>query len=176
MPPRREPSRAQISHGLTYVAQKPSFLANFGQPPPSEREPIPTRPDEGEWAEDSDEDDWDKKFGGDEDGPQVVVLKEGRHLSADEVARERRRAKGERTPSPEAEPSVKPSSASIGKEPAKESTTTVKPGPIQHKAKRKLVGEAAEQDDKTDKTTDKAKKKKKKANKQMLSFDEAEGE
>ncbi len=90
MPPRREPSRAQVSNGLTYVAQKPAFLANFGQPA-GQREPIPTRPDEGEWAEDSDEDDWDKKFGGGEDGPQVVVLKEGRHLNADEVARERRR-------------------------------------------------------------------------------------
>lgn len=93
MPPRdREPSRNQISNGLTYVAQKPSFLANFGKPPPSEGEPIPSRPDEGEWAGGSDEEDeWDARFGGGEDGPQVVVLKEGRHLNADEVARERRK-------------------------------------------------------------------------------------
>lgn len=89
----REPTRNQINQGLTYVAQKPAFLANFGKPPPSEREPIPTRPDDGEWAAGSDEeeDEWDARFGGGEDGPQVVVLKEGRHLSADEVARERRK-------------------------------------------------------------------------------------
>ncbi|GMK56204.1 hypothetical protein CspeluHIS016_0300440 [Cutaneotrichosporon spelunceum] len=167
MPPRREPSRAQISSGLSYVAQKPAFLANFGQP---SREPVPTRPDEGEWAEDSDEDDWDKKFGG-EDGPQVVVIREGRHLSADEVARERRRAKGERTPSPKPPAAVE--------QPANESTTapaepTAKPGPIP-RPKRRLVGEAVEHEEKGDKPEGN-KKKKKKANKQMLSFNEAEGE
>ncbi|BEI80937.1 hypothetical protein CcaverHIS002_0200970 [Cutaneotrichosporon cavernicola] len=170
MPPRREPSRAQISSGLSYVAQKPSFLANFGKPPPSEREPIPTRPDEGEWAEDSDEDEWDKKFGGGEDGPQVVVLKEGRHLSADEVAKERRRAKGERTASPDPETSaVLAKLSAVAKEPI------TKQGPI-HKAKRKLVGEAVEHEEKAEEAGEKKKKKKKKANKQMLSFDEAEGE
>lgn len=105
---RAEPTRAQYSHGLEYVANKPAFLANFGRPAaaagPSSRsspgregrdgrEPLPERPDEGEWAKGSDdeseEDEWDTRFGGGEDGPQVVVLKEGRHLSAAEVERER---------------------------------------------------------------------------------------
>lgn len=108
---RSEPTRAQYSHGLEYVAQKPTFLQNFGRPAASAsssspgrgrgdgregrdgREPLPERPDEDEWAKGSDgedeEDEWDVRFGGGEDGPQVVVLKEGRHLSAAEVERER---------------------------------------------------------------------------------------
>lgn len=119
------PSKNEFSRGLSYVAQKPAFLQNFGQPqasPPAEssssssrtapnrpgREPLPTRPDSGEWAGGSDDEDagrkgrrnagedsddeWGEVYGGGgEEGPQVVVLKEGRHLSAEEVKRERRR-------------------------------------------------------------------------------------
>lgn len=104
------------ANSLTYVAQKPAFLANFGQPartspPPRERdaaasgrggrgrEALPERPRDGQWAQGSDDereegsdDEWGERFGGGGDeGPQVVVLKEGRHLSGDEVKRERRR-------------------------------------------------------------------------------------
>lgn len=106
---RAEPTRAQISHGLEYVANKPAFLQNFGAPAASSaspgargtgrggREPLPERPGDGEWAKGSDDDDdeseeedeWDQRFGGGDDGPQVVVLKEGRHLTAAEVERER---------------------------------------------------------------------------------------
>lgn len=104
---------------MTYVAQQPSFLKNFGKPaspPPTDRngrgggsarsgadggrEALPERPKEGRWAGGSDEegeesdDEWGERFGGGgDDGPQVVVLKEGRHLSAEEVKRERRRGK-----------------------------------------------------------------------------------
>lgn len=114
MPPRqRELTKHQYSAGLTYVAQKPSFLQNFGKPqvpPPSSssassrggREPLPERPDEGRWAsgsgdesaeqdEEEDDDEWGDVFGGGEEGPQVVVLKEGRHLTAEEIKRERRK-------------------------------------------------------------------------------------
>lgn len=113
MPRQRELTKHQYSAGLTYVAQKPSFLQNFGKPqvpPPSSsassrggREPLPERPNEGQWAtgsgdeagerEDDDEDDeWGDVFGGGgEEGPQVVVLKEGRHLTAEEIKRERRK-------------------------------------------------------------------------------------
>lgn len=108
---KKGPSKNELK-GLTYVAQKPAFLQNFGQPtpPPSSssragarngREPLPERPQDGEWAGGSDveaaaaegsDDEWGETFGGGgDDGPQVVVLKEGRHLSADEVKRERRR-------------------------------------------------------------------------------------
>jgi hypothetical protein len=103
----KDPSKNAYSKGLTYVAQKPSFLANFGKPasPPRAassgrpgREPLPERPKDGEWAEGSDgekeeeEDEWGEVYGGGgDDGPQVVVLKEGRHLTEEEVKRERRR-------------------------------------------------------------------------------------
>ena len=116
----RDPTRQQVSAGLQYVAQKPAFLQNFGHapvsPPPgrrgessragaagqggSGREPLPERPREGEWAKGSDdeggdeEDEWEQMYGGGDDGPQVVVLKQGRHLDADQLRRERNR--GER--------------------------------------------------------------------------------
>jgi hypothetical protein len=95
------------SKGLSYVAATPSFLKNFGQPaaPPrragessnSGRADLPSRPNDGQWAGRSDgedsEDEWDKKYGGggDDEGPQVVVLKEGRHMTAEEVKKERRK-------------------------------------------------------------------------------------
>ncbi len=41
------------------------------------------------------DDEWGEVFGGDADGPQIVVLKEGRHLSKDEVQRERRRGQSD---------------------------------------------------------------------------------
>lgn len=99
---------------LTYIPQKPAFLQNFGQPkrpspPPGRsgsrregRDDLPSRPTDGEWAGGSDDehngkgegsdDEWGETFGGGGDeGPQVVVLKEGRHLTAEDVKRERRR-------------------------------------------------------------------------------------
>jgi hypothetical protein len=97
---------------LTYIPQKPAFLQTFGQPkkpspPPgrsgvsrsSGREAVPERPTYGEWAGGSDDeknkgsdDEWGDVYGGGgDDGPQVVVLKEGRHLTAEDVKRERRR-------------------------------------------------------------------------------------
>ena len=131
----RDPTKAQISNGLSYNAQTPKFLQNFGKPiparsPPPEhhpsydpalhssnarraREDLPERPSEGKWAGGSDDegeggaggkggkkrrgggdsdDEWGEVYGGGgEDGPQVVVLKEGRHLSEGEVRKERRR-------------------------------------------------------------------------------------
>lgn len=108
--PDRGPSKNAYNNGLSYVASKPKFLQNFGQAPLSPprrgggsgsgREALPERPKDGKWAAGSDdeggggngsEDEWGEVFGGDADGPQIVVLKEGRHLSKDEVQRERRR-------------------------------------------------------------------------------------
>lgn len=73
------------------------------------RAPLPSRPTEGEWADpsggssgkrkaendDDDEDEWTRKYGGapghagDEDGPQIVVLNEGKHLTEEEVRQAR---------------------------------------------------------------------------------------
>ena len=105
MPP-REPTNAQLSSRLSYQAQKPAFLQKFqnklaGLPDDDEdeedefeyggegREPIPRRPraplperpadDPGS----ADEDDMDEK-------PQVVVLKEGKHLTGWEAENIRR--------------------------------------------------------------------------------------
>jgi len=88
------------------------------------RDPIPERPREGRWAggsdnedgggkdefgrakrasskgkggaSDEEEDEWDKRFGGgqDDDGPQIVVVNEGKHLTADQYKLERDKAKG----------------------------------------------------------------------------------
>lgn len=115
MPKDKGPTKASLSN-LTYVAQKPKFLQNFGRapspsPPPERgtggggREPLPERPREGKWAggsddegeggpkgRDDEDDDWGEVYGGGgDDGPQVVVLKEGRHLTAEDLKRERRR-------------------------------------------------------------------------------------
>ncbi|KAG8958164.1 hypothetical protein FRC03_009386 [Tulasnella sp. 419] len=91
----KEPTRNQYSRGLGYSAHTPAFLLRLqervgGSARPDDlelddgRPPIPTRP-EGESS--GDEEDPDEK-------PQVVVLKEGRHLSAREAENEKRKAKG----------------------------------------------------------------------------------
>lgn len=103
--PKSGPSKQQLK-GLAYVGKQPSFLRNAaaalsGQTGSSgssgSRAPIPTRPegygdDEDDAA--SDRDDWDLDRGDDE-APQVVVLKEGKHIGKDEV--DRIRAEGELT-------------------------------------------------------------------------------
>jgi hypothetical protein len=77
--------------------------------PPSRggREAIPERPRDGKWARGSDDEDdtklgagrrsgkkavdgeeddeWTERYGGGDDGPQIVVLNEGKHLSAEQV-------------------------------------------------------------------------------------------
>ena len=90
------------------------------------RDAIPERPRDGPWAEGSDdeggdldefgrarrrspkgkdkasdqeEDEWDKRFGGgkDDDGPQIVVVNEGKHLTAEQYKQEREKVKGQST-------------------------------------------------------------------------------
>ena len=101
----KEPTRAQMSSRLTYQAQVPAFLRRMqgnlggrrgsdeedddefeyggpGRPPIPRRPAIPERPDDDPGS--ADEDDGDEK-------PQVVVLKEGKHLSEREVENEKRR-------------------------------------------------------------------------------------
>lgn len=104
----RAPTNAQISSKLGYSAHTPSFLVKLqnkvagienspspepeddgyyddgsGRPPiPVRRPDIPQRPDGDEGSVEEDE--------GDE-RPTVVVLKEGKHLSAREAENERRK-------------------------------------------------------------------------------------
>jgi hypothetical protein len=50
-------------------------------------------------ASDDDEDEWDKRFGGgqDDDGPQIVVVNEGKHLTAEQYQQERDKANDQAT-------------------------------------------------------------------------------
>jgi hypothetical protein len=90
--------------------ESPNVVSRRSASPPTRagREAIPERPREGKWAAGSDdeddgqrrrtrggqdeeeEDEWTQRYGGGDDAPQIVVLNEGKHLSAEEV----RRAKG----------------------------------------------------------------------------------
>lgn len=102
----KEPTRAQLSSRLAYHGKTPAFLQKFqkqvnggggdsdededdeweydgsGRPPIPKRPAIPERPTEDPGS--ADEDDMDEK-------PQIVVLKEGRHLSERDVENEKRK-------------------------------------------------------------------------------------
>jgi len=107
----KEPTRAQLSSRLSYQHRTPSFLQKFqnrvagiqddedeyeefeydgsGRPPIPKRPPIPERPpDNPGSADELDEED------ADDEKPQVIVLKEGRHLTERQAENERRKAKG----------------------------------------------------------------------------------
>ncbi|KAI0034555.1 hypothetical protein K488DRAFT_83850 [Vararia minispora EC-137] len=124
MPP-KEPTRAQLSSRLTYSQTTPAFLRKLqnkvagvadeddddefedygsGRVPIPKRPAIPQRPDDDPGSADEDEPD---------EAPQIVVLKEGRHLNQWQVENEKRKAKGlpplPRPPSPSSEPSTGPS-------------------------------------------------------------------
>ena len=103
----KEPTKHQLSARLSYSQHTPAFLRKLqsrvsgipgddsdenpefeddgsGRPPIPRRPPIPERPasDPGSGNEDRDD-----------EAPQVVVLKEGKHLSAREVENEKRKGK-----------------------------------------------------------------------------------
>ena len=98
----KELTRQQISSRLAYNQHTPAFLVKLqdriagipdddgedaeddgsGRPPLPKRPPIPERP-EGD-PNSADEDEGDEK-------PQVVVLKEGKHLSERDAENERRK-------------------------------------------------------------------------------------
>ena len=208
---RKGPTKNEYSQGLTYVANTPAFLKNFGKPRSpspdrSGRAPLPERPREGKWARGSDDeggggeeeedDEWGQTYGGGgrgEEGPQVVVLKEGRHLTAEDLKRERRRGglcaayddgAGLTILVAAGKPSTSPSPPSA-RDRSPPSTTAVDPfvptkpktqlPKISSSAKRKLVGGATEGKEGKDETPPGNTKRKKKG-KGMLSFNEAEGE
>ena len=100
----KEPNRHQLSSRLAYQAHTPAFLQRLqgringtgrddedddeyeydgsGRPPIPKRPAIPERP--GDDPGSAEEDDGDEK-------PQIVVLREGKHLSEREVENERRK-------------------------------------------------------------------------------------
>ena len=117
----KEPTRHQLSSRLHYNAQVPAFLQKLqnrvagvpdndyeddeydeygrdeyehvndgsGRPPIPRRPPIPERPADNPGSADEDEGDDDEDRDGEK--PQIVVLKEGKHLSEREVENERRK-------------------------------------------------------------------------------------
>jgi len=100
----KEPTRAQLSSRLSYSQKTPSFLLKLqnriagnpddeedefeyhdsGRPPVPRRPAIPERPEDNPGS--ADEDDGDEK-------PQVVVLKEGKHLTEREAENIRRKGR-----------------------------------------------------------------------------------
>ena len=105
----KEPTKHQLSSRLAYSQHTPAFLRKLqsrisgapnedsdedpefeddgsGRPPIPRRPPIPERPADDPGSEDED---------GDDEAPQVVVLKEGKHLSAWEVENEKRKGESD---------------------------------------------------------------------------------
>ncbi|KAF7303290.1 DUF4604 domain-containing protein [Mycena kentingensis (nom. inval.)] len=190
----KEPTRAQLSSRLTYTAgTTPRFLQKLqnriagvpdeddepedpewetldssGRPPiprrPAERPAIPERPADDPGS--ADEDDADEK-------PQVVVLKEGKHLSEREAENVRRKEKG-LAPLPDPDPPASSSKTKIEDKPKKEkppppslSFSTTKNGFKAGAAKRKAILSSTSE-------SQPARKKAKKDTKSLLSFgDEA---
>ncbi|KAH9015264.1 hypothetical protein EDB83DRAFT_2440164, partial [Lactarius deliciosus] len=133
----KEPTKHQLSSRLTYSQRTPAFLRKLqsqvsgipddnsgdedqefeddgsGRPPIPRRPAIPERPADNPGSGDEDVDD---------EAPQVVVLKEGKHLSEREAQNEKRRAKG-LPPLPDpAAAAPQPSSSGDAKDSKKKST------------------------------------------------------
>ncbi|KAF7307142.1 DUF4604 domain-containing protein [Mycena indigotica] len=191
MAPPKEPTRAQLSSRLTYSQTTPRFLQklqnrvagipdeddeqddeyetldNSGRPPIPRRPPIPERPADDPGS--ADEDDADER-------PQVVVLKEGKHLSEREAENIRRKEKGLQ-PLPDPDPPTATSSKTteddhrpkkVKPPPPSLSFSTAKNGFKAGAAKRKAILNGSAGD------LQPAKKKAKKDTKTLLSFgDEA---
>ncbi|KAF8274680.1 hypothetical protein EI94DRAFT_1768549 [Lactarius quietus] len=129
----KEPTKHQLSSRLTYSQSTPAFLRKLqsqvsgfpdddsgdenqefeddgsGRPPIPRRPAIPERPADDPGSGDEDLDD---------EAPQVVVLKEGKHLSEREVQNEKRKARG-LPPLPDPVTVPHPSSSGDVKDPKK---------------------------------------------------------
>ncbi|KAI0749832.1 hypothetical protein C8Q80DRAFT_1218877 [Daedaleopsis nitida] len=181
----KEPTRAQLSSRLSYQSKTPAdddeddYDDEFeydgsGRPPIPRRPAIPERPQDEPGS--ADEDDVDEK-------PQVVVLKEGKHLSEREAENERRRAKGlPPLPEPESKETASPKGVESGKETSTDETAkAAKSQGLSFSSgatgkgkgtKRKAVGDGREEGEKPGVSTKTSKKKTKKPEKKLLSFDE----
>jgi hypothetical protein len=204
----KEPTRQQLSSRLRYQSHVPAFLQKFqnkiqgiadededepqyyddgsGRPPIPVRPAIPERPDNDPGS--ADEDDADER-------PQVVVLKEGKHLTEREAENERRKGACPRQiqtfvltrllekglpPLPDTDKTVESdikddvksdvNSSKKDKEAGSLSFSSGGPRAQQsNKLKRKIVGDVDGSDESTKKVS---KKKSKKAGKGPLSFGE----
>ncbi|KAN0092622.1 protein of unknown function (DUF4604) domain containing protein [Tylopilus felleus] len=196
----REPTRHQLSSRLQYDSHVPTFLQKFhnkikgittedddepeyyddgsGRPPIPVRPAIPERPSDDPGS--ASEDDEDEK-------PQVVVLKAGKHLTAREAENERRKEKG-LPPLPVSDDQStkqddkKPNDATKSKQPAPSlsfSSSSTRSSTSSNKLKRRIVTERDDSGNEGDKVKDKGdkvkrapKKKSKREGKSLLSFGE----
>jgi len=201
----REPTKHQLSSRLSYQNHTPAFLRRLqknygggrrgdddeedeptyvddefeddgsGRPPIPVRPSIPERPKDNPGSEDEDEVD---------EKPQVVVLKEGKHLTEREVQNEKRKAQGlPSLPEPSSNPTVDPApnttkpKTTNSKSLNFSSTGSNAAGSVA-KRKRKAVVDLQLQDEEStslrdvvkDKSSGPAKKKPKKTDKKLLSF------
>ncbi|RDB26100.1 hypothetical protein Hypma_006407 [Hypsizygus marmoreus] len=189
----KEPNRHQLSSKLSYNQKTPAFLQKFqnrmagvpdedelddefeddgsGRPPIPRRPAIPERPDDDPGS--ADEDHGDEK-------PQVVVLKEGKHLTEREAENVRRKEKG-LPPLPEVVDAVAAASNKASAPSSKErenitqnqasglSFSSSKRGFKSSTGKRKAVGDPDDPKEKKA-ANGSTKKKAKKASKTLLSF------
>lgn len=192
----KEPTRAQLSSRLSYSQNTPSFLLKLqnriagipdedddededeydesGRPPIPRRPAIPERPEDDPGS--ADEDNGDEK-------PQVVVLKEGKHLTEREAENIRRKEKGLAPlsdPKDVVQQADKPGPVSPSKEATQNTKATApslsfssskgrtKPPP----GKRKAVGDPEEVKNSGSAKDMPAKKKSKKPSTALLSFGE----
>ncbi|KAI9066341.1 hypothetical protein FKP32DRAFT_1589863 [Trametes sanguinea] len=192
----KEPTRHQLSSRLAYQAKTPAFLLRLqqqhggggrghdddddefeddgsGRPPIPRRPAIPERPDDEPGS--AGEDDEDEK-------PQVVVLKEGKHLTEHEAENERRRAKGlSPLPEPSAEGAKVGADPVQDKQPGAQKQSTAPQGlsfssgaaAKGKNSKRKAVGDGRDDEGAKPQLPAKGSKKKaKKQDKKLLSFDD----
>ncbi|KAI6039848.1 hypothetical protein EDC04DRAFT_2681891 [Pisolithus marmoratus] len=192
MAPPKELSRHQLSSRLQYQSRTPAFLQRLqnrvqggqaededepqyyddgsGRPPIPIRPDIPERPSSERGSASEDDDD---------EGPQVVVLKEGKHLTAKEAENERRKAKGLPLLPTSEEPSKREDKAG-DKPPAKTKHKTSlsfasskeKSSSTASKAKRKIVTDDNESDGGGGQPKKIPRKKSKREGKSLLSFAE----
>ncbi|KAG2061098.1 hypothetical protein BDR06DRAFT_398645 [Suillus hirtellus] len=190
----KEPTRQQLSSRLQYQSHVPAFLQKFqnkiqgvtdededepqyyddgsGRPPIPVRAAIPQRPDDDPGS--ADEDDIDER-------PQVVVLKEGKHLTEREAENERRKGKG-LPPLPDPNKEVENDTKTKGDAKSENSSKKQKEATVtlsfsssgakvqqSNKLKRKVVGDLDGSDEGSKKAS---KKKSKKIRKGPLSFGE----
>ncbi|KAK0218340.1 hypothetical protein EDD85DRAFT_359097 [Armillaria nabsnona] len=191
----KEPTRAQLSSRLSYSQNTPAFLQKLqnriagipdsdhedddeweydgsGRPPIPRRPAIPERPESQPGSED--EDDRDEK-------PQVVVLKEGKHLTEREAENVRRQEKGlpplpldstADAEAPAVEITPKESATAKGKKPApslsfsSSKTTAIKTSTL----KRKHIGVLEDASVSSSKAPSKKKAKKAAKSRTLLSF------
>ncbi|KAF8839505.1 hypothetical protein BDN67DRAFT_969894 [Paxillus ammoniavirescens] len=195
----KEPTRQQLSSRLQYQSHVPAFLQKFqnqvqgvanededepqyyddgsGRPPIPVRPAIPERPSDDPGS--ADEDDEDEK-------PQVVVLRAGKHLTEREAENERRKEKGlpplpisvesgDESPKQDGQKQSSKDVPTKSKQKAPSlsfSSSKGKSNTASNKLKRRIVADGDDSGSESPKVKKAPKKKSKREGKSLLSFGE----